>query len=177
VGVIESMRSHQYRGARADNTLARFAFDSSDGNMRDPLLYGPSQQGLPLGRVVMIYLFIKNAECLLETRRSIRFVPYHLTNKITYNCLHQCSHHSRHVDMMLYRFVAISGCRFEKATLGAPGNFCEPKAREEPTCDNKLYSRNGIRPRDVDGQMFIHSAAHGMKAVRSMAEDAMEHAS
>jgi hypothetical protein len=34
--------------------------------------------------------------------------------------------------------------------------------------------RNGIRPRDADDQRFIHSAVHGMKAVRSRAEDTME---
>jgi hypothetical protein len=36
--------------------------------------------------------------------------------------------------------------------------------------DSELYSRNGIRPRDADGQRFIHSAVHGMKAVRPRAE-------
>jgi hypothetical protein len=45
------------------------------------------------------------------------------------------------------QFVALSGCRFEEAALGAPGNFWKPKACNKPTCDRKLYSRNGIRPR------------------------------
>jgi hypothetical protein len=35
-GVIKSMRSHRYRGARADNALARFAFDSSDSTFALP---------------------------------------------------------------------------------------------------------------------------------------------
>ena len=44
--VIDSMRSHRYRGARTDKTFAHFAFDPSDWNMRGLLLYDPSQQGL-----------------------------------------------------------------------------------------------------------------------------------
>ena len=73
--VIECMESHRYRGARADNTLARFEFDSSDGNMRvPPIVRSESARLEPLGRVVMTYLFIKFAEFSLETRRLISFV-------------------------------------------------------------------------------------------------------
>jgi hypothetical protein len=72
--MIDSMRSHRYRAARADKTVARFAFYSNDGNMRDPLLYDPSQQGLPLEQVVMTYLFIEFAARSLETKRSMSFM-------------------------------------------------------------------------------------------------------
>jgi hypothetical protein len=40
-----SMRSYWYRGARADKTFVRVAFDSSDRN-EGVLLYDPSQQVL-----------------------------------------------------------------------------------------------------------------------------------
>jgi hypothetical protein len=43
---IGSMRSYWYRGARADKTFVRVAFDSSDRNEGVLLLYDPSQQGL-----------------------------------------------------------------------------------------------------------------------------------
>jgi hypothetical protein len=69
------MESHRYRGARADNTLARFEFDSNDGNMTVlPIVQSESARLEPLGRVVMCYKFINIAECLLETRQSISFV-------------------------------------------------------------------------------------------------------
>lgn len=67
------MGSHRDRGARADNALARF--DSSNGNMAvPPIVRSESARLVPLGRVVMTYQFIKVAECLLGTRRSISFV-------------------------------------------------------------------------------------------------------
>ena len=72
--MIDSMRSYRYRGDRADKTFARFVFYPSGGNMRDLLLYDPSQQGLPLERVVMSYLFIEFAACSLETKRSMSFM-------------------------------------------------------------------------------------------------------
>ena len=68
------MRSNRYREARADKAFARLAFYSGDENMTDLLLYDQSQQGLQLGRVVMIYLFIKFAKCSLEAERSISFL-------------------------------------------------------------------------------------------------------
>ena len=67
------MGSHRYRGARADNALARF--DSSNGNMRvPPIVRSESARLEPLGRVAMTYQFIMIAECLLATRRSISLV-------------------------------------------------------------------------------------------------------
>jgi hypothetical protein len=67
------MGSHRYRGARADNALARF--DSSNGNMTvPPIVRSDSARLEPPGRVVMTYQFIKIAEFLLGTRRSISFV-------------------------------------------------------------------------------------------------------
>ncbi|KAK9847299.1 hypothetical protein MYU51_019617 [Penicillium brevicompactum] len=39
--------------------------------------------------------------------------------------------------------------------------------RDEPICDDKVYSRNEKRPRDGNGERFIHSAVRGVEAVRS----------
>jgi hypothetical protein len=78
--------------------------------------------------------------------------------------------------MMLYPDRRNLRLSLRRSHAGRTGQLVEPKARDEPIWDNKLYSRNGIRPRDADGQRFKHSAVHGMKAVRSRAEDA-EHAS
>lgn len=43
---LDTIRAHRYMGDRADNTFARFAFYSSNGNMRGVLLNDPSQQKL-----------------------------------------------------------------------------------------------------------------------------------
>jgi hypothetical protein len=68
-----TLAHHRYRGARVDNALARF--DSSNGNTRvPPIVRSESARLEPLGRVVMTYQFIKVAEFLLGTRRSISFV-------------------------------------------------------------------------------------------------------
>ena len=97
--------------------------------MRDLLLYDPSQQGLPLGRDFITYLFIKFAERSLKTKRSISFVV------ISYLRDHLQLSSSMQSPFMEYciQFIATSGCRFEEAALGAPGTFLEPNSRDEST--------------------------------------------
>ena len=69
------MGSHRYRGARADNALARF--DSSNGNMTvPPIVRSDSARLEPPGRVVMTYQFIKIAEFCLERDDQLASWPY-----------------------------------------------------------------------------------------------------
>jgi hypothetical protein len=158
------LRSHRYRRAQADS-ISRFAFDSSDGNKR-ALLYDPSQQGLPLGRDFITYLFIKFAERSLETKRSMSFLV------ISYRRDHlQLSSPMQSpfmpFDMMLYPVRRTLRLSLRISRAGCTGQLLRAKGAGRTTGDRKLYSRNGIRPRDGDGERFIHSVVRGVEAVRS----------
>jgi hypothetical protein len=73
VEMIDSMRSHRYRGARTDKTFAPFAIEGRE-HERCPVVRSESAWLELVGRVVRTYLFIKFAACSLETRRSISLV-------------------------------------------------------------------------------------------------------
>jgi hypothetical protein len=87
-------------------------------------------------------------------------------DEITYNRLHQCSHHPCHVDMMLYQVRRTLRLSLRRRRAGCTEEFLRAKGACRATYDKKLYSHNGIRLRDGDGERLIRSVDCGVKAVR-----------
>lgn len=129
----------------------------------------------PVGRVVIAYLFIRFAKCTLEMRRSISFViisAYRrlltilFNNAVTiYAVLNSGSSHSLWLPL-------------QKGRAGFTEQFPETaKARGKPPVTGNCTAVMGEDPAMRTARGSYTPPVHGVKAERSRAEDALEHAS